>query len=62
MASPDDPAAHAVAIRTLAADGALRLRFAHAAQKSLRNFTWENRASRILEFLEAHDTQLLKSR
>lgn len=62
MVSPDDPAAHAEAIRTLAADGALRMRFAHAAQQSLRNFTWENRAARILEFLDAHDTQHSGSR
>ncbi|MBX9715408.1 MAG: glycosyltransferase family 4 protein [Burkholderiaceae bacterium] len=52
MASPDAPAEHAAAIRTLAADAELRLRLARAAQDSLRSFTWENRAARILEFLE----------
>lgn len=53
MVSPDDPSAHAAAIRTLAADGALRLRLAQAAQQTLRAYTWENRAARILEFLGA---------
>ena len=51
MVSPDDPAAHAAAIRGLARDGALRLRLAKAAQQSLRAYTWENRAARILDFL-----------
>ena len=53
MVSPDDPAAHAAAIRQLASDGALRLRLAQAAQQALRAYTWENRAARILEFLGA---------
>ena len=52
MPPPDDPAAHADAIRTLAADPALRLRLACAAQDGLRHFTWENRAARILAFLQ----------
>lgn len=54
MATPDDPTAHAAAIRTLAADGALRLRLARAAQDSLRSHTWENRATKILDFLETN--------
>lgn len=57
MPRPDDPSALAEAIRTLAADGALRLRLAQAAQQTLRTYTWENRAARILEFLEAHRAQ-----
>lgn len=56
MVSPDDPSAHAAAIRRLASDGALRLRLAQAAQEALRTYTWENRAARILEFLGARRT------
>jgi glycosyltransferase involved in cell wall biosynthesis len=53
MPPPDDPPAHAAAIRALAADGDLRLRLARAAQDSPRSYTWENRAARILDFLKA---------
>jgi glycosyltransferase involved in cell wall biosynthesis len=52
MPPPDDPAALAAAIRTLAGDPGLRLRLARAAQDGLRHFTWENRAARILDLLE----------
>lgn len=53
MPAPDDPIAHAAAIRRLAADPELRLRLARTAQCQLRRHTWENRAARVLEFLEA---------
>jgi glycosyltransferase involved in cell wall biosynthesis len=53
MPPPDDAPAHAAAIRALAGDPALRLRLARAAQDELRGCTWERRAARILEFLEA---------
>ena len=52
MPPPDDPAAYVAAIRALAADPALRLGLARAAQDSLRHFTWENRAVRILDLLQ----------
>lgn len=53
MPKPDDPVELAGAIRRLAADNALRLQLTRAAQLRLRNHTWENRAARILDFLDA---------
>lgn len=53
MPPPDDPVALAHAVRALAADPALRLRLAKAAQQQLQTFTWENRAASILAFLHA---------
>lgn len=52
MPAPDAPREFAAAVRRLADDAALRLQLARAAQAHLRAFTWENRAARILEFLE----------
>lgn len=52
MPPPDDPAALAAAVRTLAADPALRLRLARAAQQTLSTCTWEYRAARVLDFLD----------
>ena len=53
MPPPDDPAAFARAVSTLARDPGLRVRMARAAQERLQGHTWENRAARILEFLSA---------
>lgn len=51
MPPPDDPAAFAAAVMRLAGDAGLRARLAQAAQRELGDYTWENRAARIVEFL-----------
>jgi len=49
LASPDDPAAWAAAIRELAADPALGRRLAERAREDfLRGYTWRARAERVL--------------
>lgn len=51
MPPPDDPVAFAQAISKLAHDAALRKRLAQSAQDRLRDYTWDQRAARILDFL-----------
>jgi glycosyltransferase involved in cell wall biosynthesis len=51
MPAPGDADALAQAIRRLAADPALRISLACAAQSRLRDHTWERRAQHIAEFL-----------
>ena len=53
MTSPGDAAALADAVRELARDPAQRLRLAQSAHERLGSHTWDNRAARSLEFLNA---------
>ena len=57
MTEPGDPNALAAAMRALAADPALRLRIAMAAQARLQGFTWEHRARAVVRFLETQLAQ-----
>ncbi|HKQ81304.1 MAG TPA: glycosyltransferase family 4 protein [Steroidobacteraceae bacterium] len=57
MTEPGDPNALAAAMRALAADPALRLRIAMAAQARLQGFTWEHRARAVVRFLETQPEQ-----
>jgi glycosyltransferase involved in cell wall biosynthesis len=53
MTPPGDAVALADAIRALGADAGRRDRMARDAQSQLREYTWENRARAIADFLEA---------
>ena len=49
---PDDPAALAQGIQHLLAEPALAARLAAQAQEEVQAYTWEQRAERILSFVE----------
>ena len=53
MTPPGDAEALAAAVRVLARDPEQRLRLAQSAHERLASHTWDNRAARILEFLQA---------
>jgi len=53
LVPPDDPAALAQAIERLLAEPALARRLGSQARQDVRAYTWDARASRLLEFLGA---------
>jgi glycosyltransferase involved in cell wall biosynthesis len=53
MTPPGDAQALADAVRALAQDPQQRLRLAQSAHERLGSHTWDNRAARILEFLQS---------
>ena len=54
LVQPDDPAALAQGIQHLLAEPALAARLAAQAQEEVQAYTWEQRAERILSFVEGH--------
>lgn len=52
LVPPDDPRALAGSIRSLLDDPALAARLSAAAREHVEGYSWENRARRLLEFLE----------
>lgn len=53
LVAPDDPAALAAGIERLLQDRALAARLAAAAAVHVRDYSWERRAQRLLEFIAA---------
>ena len=54
LVQPDDPAALAQGIQHLLAEPTLAARLAAQAQEEVQAYTWEQRAERILSFVEGH--------
>lgn len=52
LVTPDDPAAAEARLRTLLEDADLRQRLGATAQAAAANFTWKQRAARLVAFVE----------